>query len=87
MSGHGHTLLGFLTVGAAKLREGDEEQNVHRRMSMHGVTSSEVMPLEDATRKKCWTAAREGRIRVPGRAVSSPLKPLKRLQRVGLRLK
>lgn len=49
LTDHGQTLLRFLPVGAVKLREGIEEQNVDGSMSMDWFSSSEGVPLEDAT--------------------------------------
>lgn len=50
---HGHTLLGFLPIGAVELRERDDDQDVDKGMPMHGFASSKVVPLEDPIAQTC----------------------------------
>lgn len=78
MADHEHKLLGVLPVVAEGLRARVGQLNVDESISMHGFALSEVVHLEDAIAKTCWTGPKKEIIRMLGPAVSLTLKPLKR---------
>lgn len=86
MIDHAHTLLGFSLAGAAALREEDGKQNIDGSSSVDGFASSEVVLLEKAIAQTCWTGAREGGIRLLGRAISSLLKMFKEIAEGGFEI-
>lgn len=81
-----HSLLWFLLIGAAELREGNEKQNVDESMIKHGFASTEVMPLEDAKAQTCYTGAQKKRIGMLGRAISTLLRVLEEIFEGGLKV-
>lgn len=53
ISDHGHTLLGFLPVGAVELRERAGDRDVDDSMFMHGSASLGRRALEDTLAQEC----------------------------------
>lgn len=80
---HGYTLLAFLTVEIAEMEVEDGELVVDERLSLQRFPSSGVVPLEKAIPRKSCRGAQNECTTMLNEAISSLLKPLKRVAQSG----